>query len=69
MQLSSKFQNYYYLKQVYHLLALELILLLILPDEIEFNDRGKSAALTMRHPLSAKVATKFRQQVAVAQSI
>jgi hypothetical protein len=32
-------------------------------------DRGGSAALTMRRPSITKVGTKFRQQVAVDQSV
>jgi hypothetical protein len=35
----------------------------------EINDRRGSAALTKRHPLSAKVGTKFRREVAVGQSV
>jgi hypothetical protein len=37
--------------------------------ETEINDREGSAALTTRHPVSAKVGTKFHQQVTVAQSV
>jgi hypothetical protein len=35
----------------------------------EINDREGSAALTTRPLLSTKVDTKFRRQVAVAQSV
>jgi hypothetical protein len=38
-------------------------------QKTEINDRGESVALTTRHPSIRKVGTKFRRQVAVAQSV
>jgi hypothetical protein len=35
----------------------------------EINDRGGSAAMTTRHPSNHKFGTKFRRQLAVAQSV
>jgi hypothetical protein len=37
--------------------------------ENEINDRRGSAGLTTDIPLSTKVGTKFRRQVAVAESV
>jgi hypothetical protein len=38
-------------------------------SKTEINDSVESAALTTRIPLSTKVGTKFRRQVAVTQSV